>query len=128
MHSLAPESDLTTFTGSLTYDQTTESFTAGSITDNSRLIIFSICFGPETYVGPGSFLITVPRGCTADCDQFRFGFYRQGNPASLPYLDLYFSGDPSAFSGGAIEPIEAYVGFFGPATPDSSNLGRVTGL
>ncbi|MBV9269418.1 MAG: hypothetical protein JO061_24835 [Acidobacteriaceae bacterium] len=115
-------SDLTTFSGSLIYDQTAEAFTGGSITDSSGLTAYSIVFDPQTYVGQNAYTITPPSGCVSGCDQFGAEFYTAANPGGLPYLDLYFAGDPNTFAGGSIEPVQTYVGYFGPESNTSEEV------
>jgi hypothetical protein len=63
-------SDATTFSGLLVYDQTTQAFINGSITDSGPLQIFGFSIDPQTYTGQSAYTITLPGGCVSGCQQF----------------------------------------------------------
>ncbi|HLH02835.1 MAG TPA: PEP-CTERM sorting domain-containing protein [Bryobacteraceae bacterium] len=121
LHVQGVYSDSTTFSGSLVYDQPAQAFIGGSITDSAPLSAWGMSFDPQTYTGQNAYTITLP-GCVLGCDQFGAEFYTSGNPYGLPYLDLYFAGDPSTFAGGPIQPIQTYVGYFGPESNTSQEV------
>lgn len=104
--------DSTTFSGSITYDPGTQTVTAANIVDSAGFANGFLTAPAQTYVGTDAFTISPSAilGCTADCGFFGFEFYTAADLTGLPYLDLYFAGDPATFTGGPVLDIVEYNG------------------